>query len=959
MTESAAPPANLAANLPAHSTDYKATLHLPETAFPMKGDLANREPSALKIWAENDWYFAIQRATAGRPRFVLHDGPPYANGDIHLGHAVNKVLKDIVVKSKLLSGFNAPYVPGWDCHGLPIEVAVEKKVGKVGAKIDAATFRAECRKFAAAQIDKQREDFKRLGVLGDWSNPYRTMDFHYEANQVRALAKIFANGHVVQGKKPVNWCFDCKSALAEAEVEYAEKIDPAVDVMFPVADAAKLATAFGLSTPVSDAYAVIWTTTPWTLPSNQAISVHPELLYALVKTARGHLILADALVARCLKRYKLEGDIVATCLGAALERCDLRHPFYQRASLMITGTHVTAEDGTGLVHTSPAYGLDDFYALKRYTEEVLNPVQANGRYEAELPIFGGMSTAEANPKIVEHLRELGVLLADFQYPHSVAHCWRHKTATIFRAAPQWFISMDKAGLRDTALAEIKNVRWIPGWGEERIVGMIANRPDWCISRQRTWGVPIAIFVHKETLLPHPRTVELMEQVAKKMEASGIDAWYQLDAAELLGAQAHDYQKTPDILDVWFDSGVSHYCVVDARPELAPAPADIYLEGSDQHRGWFQSSLCASVAMHGRAPYRQVLTHGFTVDQNGKKMSKSAGDAMAPQVVIKAMGADVLRLWVAATDYSAEMTVSDEILKRVSESYRRIRNTCRYLLANLDGFTPEMALPHGQLLAIDQWVLDQAHQLQTQVEAAYENYQFHQVYQQVHEFCSVKLGSLYLDVLKDRMYTLRVDSIARRSGQTAMFHVIHALVRWIAPILSFTAEEIWRHIPGAPEQTGGLGSVFVTTWYRDIQALPADAALNAQDFALLGELRELTTKALEPLRAAKLIGSGLDARLSIYVGDQALATLNKLSDELRFYLLVSDVQLAPPELAPEGTTLFNTSAGETAVLAHVSHDPKCARCWHHRPDVGTHMAHLLLCGRCIENVDGAGELRGYF
>jgi isoleucyl-tRNA synthetase len=936
--------------------DYKATLQLPDTAFPMKGDLANREPIALKAWEQADWYFAIQRATATRPRFVLHDGPPYANGDIHVGHAVNKILKDIVVKSKLLSGFNAPYVPGWDCHGLPIEVAVEKKVGKVGAKIDAASFRAECRKFAAEQIDKQREDFKRLGVLGDWSNPYRTMDFAYEANQVRALAKIFANGHVVQGKKPVNWCFDCKSALAEAEVEYAEKVDPAVDVMFAVADANKLAAAFSLTHNVMDAYAVIWTTTPWTLPANQAISVNPQLAYALVKTARGHLILAQALVERCLKRYKLEGEIVALTSGDRLERCDLVHPFYARTSLMITGAHVTAEDGTGLVHTSPAYGLDDFYALKRYTEEVLNPVGANGRYEAELPLFGGLSIQEANPKIVEHLRETGCLLADFQYPHSVAHCWRHKTPTIFRAAPQWFISMDKAGLRQTALDEIRNVRWIPGWGEERIVGMIANRPDWCISRQRTWGVPIAIFVHKETQAPHPRTVELMEQVAVKMQARGIDAWFELDAAELLGADAPDYVKTTDILDVWFDSGVSHACVVDARPELGPAPVDLYLEGSDQHRGWFQSSLCASVAMHGRAPYKQVLTHGFTVDKDGKKLSKSDGAAMAPQVITKTLGADVLRLWVAATDYSAEMSVSEEVLKRVSESYRRIRNTSRYLLANLDGFHAEHLIAHDQLLAIDQWIVDQAFQLQGQIVAAYENYQFHQVYQQVHEFCSVKLGSLYLDVLKDRMYTLRPDSAARRSGQTAMFHVMHALVRWIAPILSFTAEEIWQHLPGGAKTS----SVLIGQWYSGLSALPANARIDSATFQTLGELRELTTKALEPLRAGKLIGSALDASLTIYAEPPLHAALHTLGEELRFYLLVSDVHIMAMAALPEHADAAVAPArSDVRIIAAVSAQPKCARCWHHRSDVGQHAAHPQLCGRCIENIDGAGEARVYF
>lgn len=930
--------------------DYKTTIQLPDTAFPMKGDLANREPLALKAWEQNDWYFAIQRATAGRPKFVLHDGPPYANGDIHLGHAVNKILKDMVVKSKLMAGFAAPYVPGWDCHGLPIEVAVEKKVGKVGVKIDAASFRAECRKFAASQIDKQREDFKRLGVLGDWASPYRTMDFAYEANQVRALAKIYANGHIVRGEKPVNWCFDCQSALAEAEVEYGEKTDPAIDVKFAVEDLTKLVTIFGLATAPEQAFAVIWTTTPWTLPSNQAVAVHPEITYALVQTVQGHLILAQDLVERCLKRYGLAGEVVGTALGKALERCDLRHPFYDRASLLINGTHVTAEDGTGLVHTSPAYGLDDFYALKPYTSEVLNPVQTFGKFATDLPLFGGLSIKEANPKIVAHLREQGSLLSDVAYAHSVAHCWRHKTPTIFRAAPQWFISMDRAGLRETALAEIKKVRWIPSWGEERIVGMIANRPDWCISRQRTWGVPIAIFVHQQTLEPHPNTAALMEQVAQRMEQSGIDAWYSLDARELLGDDADSYKKTTDILDVWFDSGVSHSCVVDARPELAPAPADMYLEGSDQHRGWFQSSLCASIAMHARAPYRQVLTHGFTVGKDGKKMSKSDGDAMAPQVVIKSMGADVLRLWVAATDYSAEMTVSDEIFKRVSESYRRIRNTCRYLLANIDDFDPAHAPAHDQLLAIDQWIVEQCAQLQEQIRGAYENYQFHIVYQQVLEFCSIKLGSLYLDVLKDRMYTLQRDSRARRSGQAAMYHVIQAIARWIAPILSFTAEEIWQFIPRANTETERQ-SIFCEQWYT----LPTTQQKDTS-FALLGELRELAMRALEPLRASKQIGSGLDASLTLQADAGVRHALERVEPELRFYFLVSDVQIAD---LSEGAASQATSAGHVAIHANVCTASKCVRCWHRREDVGSSTQHPELCARCVENVDGNGETRRYF
>jgi isoleucyl-tRNA synthetase len=934
--------------------DYKSTIQLPDTAFPMKADLATREPIALKNWDANDWYFSIQRATADRKKFVLHDGPPYANGDIHIGHAVNKILKDTVIKSKLLSGFAAPYVPGWDCHGLPIEVAVEKKVGKVGAKIDAKAFRAECRKYANEQIAKQRVDFKRLGVLGDWENPYRTMDFKYEADQVRALAKIYANGHVVQGEKPVNWCFDCQSALAEAEVEYDDKLDPAIDVRFKFTDNAKVAKAFGLSELTNDCYAVIWTTTPWTLPSNQAIAVHPELSYALVRTDRGHLVLAEALVERCLKRYKIEGEVIATCLGAALERCDAIHPFYDRASLLIVGTHVTAEDGTGLVHTSPAYGVEDFNALKPYTKEVLNPVQSYGKYETSLPLFGGLSIKEANPKIVELIKDNGALLHHFEYSHSVAHCWRHKTPTIYRAAPQWFISMDQVGLRARALEEIKSVKWIPGWGEERIRGMIENRPDWCISRQRTWGVPIAIFIHKETNKPHPRTVELMEAVAQRMEQTGIDAWFDLAVEDLLGAEAADYRKVLDILDVWFDSGVSHSCVVDARPELGDTPADLYLEGSDQHRGWFQSSLCASVAMHARAPYRQVLTHGFTVDQFGKKMSKSLGNVVEPQKVINAMGADVLRLWIMATDYSAEMRVADEILKRVAESYRRIRNTSRYLLANLDGFDPTACLDFDKLLPLDQWIIDQAHHVQQQIIAAYDSYQFHVVYQLMHEFCSVKLGSLYLDVLKDRMYTLKPDSHARLSGQTAMFHVMHALVRWMAPSLSFTAEEIWQHLPGSDKK-----SIFAHTWYTKLQVLPANAKLSSAQFHALMDARDACTKALEPLRSAKAIGSSLDAEVQVYADANAQTALKDAADELRFFLLTSDAKILPLQNAPADLVRIQTTAGEIAVSASVSTNAKCVRCWHHRADVGTVAAHPELCTRCVENVDGKGETRVYF
>jgi isoleucyl-tRNA synthetase len=934
-------------------SDYKHTISLPKTNFPMKADLAQREPALLAQWEAEGRYAALQAHTAGRPLFVLHDGPPYANGDIHIGHAVNKILKDIVVKSRLLAGFRAPYVPGWDCHGLPIEVAVEKKVGKVGHQVDARQFRAECRRYAAEQIERQRVDFKRLGVLGAWEQPYRTMDFRYEADMVRALAKIFERGHVVRGFKPVHWCFDCRSALAEAEIEYSNEVDPAIDVAFPFADGAKLAAAFGLGLAIDDGHAVIWTTTPWTLPANQAVAVNPQLEYALVRTARGHLVLARDLVAPCLQRYGLEGEVIASCPGARLERCDLIHCFYDRPSLLITGDHVRAEDGTGLVHTAPAYGLEDFEVMQRFGTEVLNPVQGDGRFTAELPLFGGLKIREANPKIIAHLQALGRLLAQADYHHSVAHCWRHKSATIYRATPQWFISMAAASLRDAAAKAIEGVRWIPDWGKERIAGMIEGRPDWCISRQRTWGVPICLFIDKNTQNPHPRSVELMEKVAERIEREGVDAWFDLDAAELLGAEAEQYEKVTDILDVWFDSGVTHACVLDVRPELGGAPADLYLEGSDQHRGWFQSALLTGAAMRGVAPYRQVLTHGFTVDAQGHKMSKSAGNVVAPQAVMKTLGADVLRLWVAATDYRAEMSVSDEILKRISESYRRIRNTCRYLLANLDGFDPGRDLvPTAELLPLDRWVLDAAYRLQQRVVRHYEDYQFHQIYQEVHAFCSVQLGSFYLDVLKDRVYTLRRAAPARRSGQTAMYHVLEAMVRWMAPILSFTADEIWSHMPARTQ-----ASPLFATWYQGLAPLTTEARLSAAEWDALLALREAVNAALEPLRREKRIGSGLEAEIELYLPAPP-AWLAECAAELRFLLLVSELRVHAQE-APAGAQVFTSAALSGALTATVTTAAKCVRCWQHRADVGQHPEHPQLCGRCIENVDGAGERREWF
>ncbi len=942
--------------------DYKATIRLPKTDFAMKADLPRREPDALAQWEASDLYRQLRAHTAGRPRFVLHDGPPYANGEIHIGHAVNKILKDIVVKSRLLAGFDAPYVPGWDCHGLPIELQVEKQIGKVGVKVDAVAFRQACRDYAGKQIDAQRRDFKRLGVLGAWEKPYRTMDFRYEADMLRALARIIENGHLRRGSKPVHWCFDCGSALAEAEIEYMDKTSPAVDVAFLAADPADAAQRLGLAKEADARYAIpIWTTTPWTLPANLAVALNAELEYAVVDAVDPggtplRLIVAEGLRESVLARYgQPDAPVLATVTGAALEHLQLQHPFYDRPSPVILGVHVTLDVGTGAVHTAPGHGQEDFEVGQRYGLDVLNPVAGNGCFVPGTGFVEGMHIWKANDTVIELLRERHVLLAHAPFEHSYPHCWRHKTPVAFRATPQWFISMDAANLRADALAAIDTVRWVPNWGEARIRGMIDNRPDWCISRQRTWGVPIALFIDKHTGEPHPDSAAMMRRVADRVEQGGADVWYQLDPAELLGAQAEQYDKVPDILDVWFDSGVTHACVLERDEELG-VPADLYLEGSDQHRGWFQSALLTGVAMRQAAPYKQVLTHGFAVDAQGRKMSKSLGNVVAPQQVMNALGADILRLWVSATDYRNEMSVSDEILKRVADSYRRIRNTCRYLLANLDGFDPARdLLPTEQLLPLDRWVLDRAHGLQQRVERAFEDYQFHQIYQDLHQFCSVDLGAFYLDVLKDRMYTLRADSIARRSGQSAMYHVLEALVRQMAPILSFTAEEIWSHMPG--ERTP---SVLYQTWYEGLVPLPADAPLAATLVEDLRKLREAVAQVLEPMRqVSKVIGSSLDAAVTLYLPEQLIGRLATFGDELRFPFIVSALQLAPIRDDAPGQRFEIDGIGTVAVEAMRSDDPKCVRCWHRRPDVGQHAEHPELCGRCVENVDGEGERREWF
>nr|WP_241093552.1 isoleucine--tRNA ligase [Xanthomonas sp.] len=940
--------------------DYKATLHLPATDFPMRGDLPKREPDILARWESEGLYARLRDNAQDRPLFVLHDGPPYANGAIHLGHAVNKILKDIIVKSKYLAGFDAPYIPGWDCHGLPIEIAIEKKFGKVGVKLDAAQFRQKCREYANEQIEIQRRDFKRLGVIGDWDNPYRTLDFHFEANEIRALARIVENGHLTRGVKPVHWCFDCGSALAEAEIEYADKQSPAVDVAYVARDGAALAALFGASLPEDTEVAVpIWTTTPWTLPASLAVSLGPQLDYALVEGPprdgrRRWLVLAAALAERALQRYGVN-ELVAHghAAGAALEHQLLAHPFYDERDIpLILGDHVSDQDGTGAVHTAPGHGQEDYVAAKqyglieRYTAAQINPIDGRGVYLPSTPPADGVALAglhiwKANDTLAEVLAARGALLAYATMTHSYPHCWRHKTPIAFRATPQWFISMEQANLRADALQAIEGVHWYPAWGQARIAGMVAGRPDWTISRQRTWGVPIALFVHRETGEPHPRSTELMRQVADRVEESGVDVWYTLDAAELLGEEAADYDKITDILDVWFDSGVTHEAVLAERG--IPKPADLYLEGSDQHRGWFQSSLLTGVALDKAAPYRQCLTHGFTVDEHGRKMSKSLGNGIEPQDIMKTLGADILRLWIASADYSNEMSLSQEILKRNADAYRRLRNTARFLLGNLHGFAPAAhLLPLAEMVALDRWIVHRAYELQERIKAAYERYDFAEIVQALLNFCSVDLGSLYLDATKDRLYTMAEDSRGRRSAQSAMFHVAEAFVRWIAPVLSFTADELWGYLPGEH-----VGNVLFATWYEGLAPLPDDAALSAADFEQLLALREQVAKVLEPMRANGVIGAALEAEITVAADAATAARLQPLQEELRFLFISGDVNVR------------EASTDEIFVSAEPTAKHKCVRCWHHRADVGAEPAHPELCARCVSNIEGPGEERRWF
>ncbi len=918
-------------------SDYKNTLNLPATDFPMKANLANREGSFLKDWQDKDINQQIRQKFKGKPLFVLHDGPPYANGDIHIGHAVNKILKDVIVKSKTLSGYDAPYVPGWDCHGLPIEHMIEKKKGKVGHKISADEFRAACREYADKQIEKQKVDFKRLGIFGDWDNPYLTKNFKYEADIVRSLGKIVKNGHLTKGFKPVHWCTECSSALAEAEVEYKDKGSDTVDVAFNV-----IGDFFGKDKPVS---LVIWTTTPWTLPANEAVSLHPDLDYALVDVGNVFYILSEDLLESVLERYGIK-DFKKTSKvykGSELEGIMLQHPFYDKQVPVILGEHVTTETGTGAVHTAPAHGQDDYVVGLQYNLPLDCPVDGKGVFIESTKGVAGEFIFKANSTIIELLENQGTLVKHEPITHSYPHCWRHKTPVIFRATPQWFVSMTQKNLRDKVNNEILNVKWIPDWGQKRIELMVGNRPDWCISRQRYWGTPITLFINKNSGELHPDTESLFEVVAKKIEQEGIEAWFKLKVEDVLGSEAKDYEKTTDTLDVWFDSGVSHYAVLKASDYLSDV-ADMYLEGSDQHRGWFQSSLLTSCAINERAPYKQVLTHGFTVDQNGHKMSKSLGNVIPPQKVVNSLGADILRLWIGSTDYSGEMTVSDEILNRSADSYRRIRNTMRFMLANMQGFDPEKDIVEADsMLVLDRWIVSKTHDLQQQVISEYENYNFHFVMKAVINFCTNDLGGFYLDIIKDRQYTTQTNSLARRSAQSALFHISHAMVRWLSPVLTFTSEEIWQFLPGASNE-----SVFLQTWYEGLKG-----NFDNQVIETARDINAHLRKELEEMRQNKVIGSSLDAEVEIYCNDDNYQQLLDLKDELRFVFITSEARVNQLSNKPTDATDINSSL---AIKVTKSKHQKCVRCWHHRPEIGQNKMHNDLCDRCIENVTGEGESR---
>ena len=926
-------------------TDYKDTLNLPKTDFAMKANLPNKEPKMIEFWKEIDLEKAVADARIGRDKFILHDGPPYANGEIHTGHAAQKVLKDIVIKSQTLNGKYAPFVPGWDCHGLPIELNVEKKIGKVGQKVDASEFRAACRQYASSQIDLQKKDFQRLGIIGDWDNPYVTMDYSFEANIIRALGKIISKGHLKRGDKPVHWCVDCKSSLAEAEVEYQDKISTSIDFLFPIAEEF-VEQIFSLTSKNKN-FVASWTTTPWTLPGNLALTVNESFTYQLVeiehKNQKINLIIAKDLVKETMERIdRAKFKILGTCQGNDLVGFKANHPYLDRDSLIISGNHVTTDAGTGIVHTAPGHGLEDYAVCKENGIEVLSPVNGNGTYKDDVERFAGQFVFKANDNIVKTLDDEGVLLGDSSYEHSYPHCWRHKSPVMFRATPQWFISMESKNLLKQSLESVNNIRWEPDWGESRMTTMLESRPDWCISRQRTWGVPIALLIHKETGDLHPKSQEIIEKVSELVEIKGIQAWHDVQISDLI-EDPESYEKITDCLDVWFDSGVTHACVLSENEKLQ-FPADLYLEGSDQHRGWFQSSLLTSIAINEEPPYKAVLTHGFVVDGDGKKMSKSLGNVISPQKIWETMGADVLRTWIASTDYTKEIVLSDDILKRSSDSYRRIRNTIRFLLGNLSDFDGKKVSPE-KMAQLDKWMIHRCKNLQDEIIQDYLDYNFHQAFQKIHNYCANDLGGFYLDILKDRLYTSKQDSDARRSAQLALSNILQALLRWISPILSFTAEEAWQSLDNE------IKSVHLLEWFNDWVEI-VDLKFSDEDWKEILELRSEVNKHIEEARNNEIIGSSLDAEIEILCGDKLFNLLEEFNEELRFIFITSEAKaiLSKIDATDENKKI--------QITVKKSSNEKCVRCWHSRPEVGSIKDNESICNRCFENVYGEGEVRNF-
>ena len=919
--------------------NYRDTLNLPQTELSMKAGLPKKEPEILDFWNDIGLYEKIRQQNLNNKKFILHDGPPYANGAIHLGHSVNKILKDITIKSKTLQGLDAPYVPGWDCHGLPIELNVEKKHGKRSELVqNKKMFQEACKEYALTQIESQKKDFIRLGVLGEWDNPYKSLDSSFEANAVRALGKIYEAGHIEKGEKPVHWCQDCGSALAEAEVEYQDKTSKSIDVAFKANEQSlkKLNEVF--ATNIVDGISfVIWTTTPWTIPSNVAVCINPELDYALIKLDGEHLVIAEAMIELCMERWGTTSELVSKTLGKNLVDISLIHPFIERKSELLHGDHVTTEAGTGCVHTAPAHGLDDYFICKKHGIETFKALNSKGFFKEEFEFIAGLPASKADPLVIEKLNEVKALVNCDDFHHSYPHCWRHKSPLIFTSTAQWFISMNKSGLLNEALQSISGVSWEPSWGEQRIEGMLTDRPDWCISRQRNWGVPITLIVHKESGTIHPNQSELFKQFANLIEENGISSWESLDLNEFID-DGDSYIKITDSLDVWFDSGVTHFAVSEQRFEEGIV-ADLYLEGSDQHRGWFQSSLLTSIAMNGRAPYKAVLTHGFVVDENGRKQSKSLGNVVSPQKVWDSLGADILRLWVASADFRSEMVASDEILKRVSDQYRRIRNTFRFILGNLNDFDESKKIVFEDQIELDKWIVLETSKLQEDVLKLYESYSYHNVVQKIHNFCVNELGGIYLDIVKDRLYTCKDSSHARQSCQTSLNYVLNTMVRLTAPILSFTSEEIWQTHPSLKGQNE---SIFLSKYFESKQE--GECVISSSDWARIFEIKDIVNQSIERLRNENKLKGSLDSNVIISANEEDKLVLDKLGSELHFVFISSQASVI------DGDTL--------SIQIDQMSDEKCTRCWHRDSTVGESKDHPEICSRCEENIDQLGESRSF-